>query len=52
MSATVLLVIALIVIIMGILPFYGYSLQWGYGPSGLLTIIVILILILVLTGRV
>lgn len=36
----------------GALPTWGHSKSWGYLPSGALGLIVIILLILVLTGRV
>ncbi len=50
MLYTILLVI-LILLLIGALPAWPYSLGWGYGPSGILGIILIIILILMLTGR-
>ncbi len=50
MLGTILLII-LIVILIGAIPAWPHSRGWGYGPSGILGIIVIVLLILVLTGR-
>ena len=47
---TVLLVI-LIILAMGMSPVFPYSRGWGYGPSGILGTIVIILLILVLLGK-
>jgi hypothetical protein len=49
--STVLLVI-LILLLVGALPNWGYSRGWGYYPSGGIGIILLILLILVLTGRV
>lgn len=46
-----ILLIVLILLLVGALPVYGYSSGWGYGPSGILGVIVVIILVLVLTGR-
>jgi Protein of unknown function (DUF3309) len=51
MLSTVLIVV-LILLLVGAIPSWPYSRGWGYGPSGLLGIILIVILILALTGRV
>jgi hypothetical protein len=48
--STVLLVI-LILLLIGALPNWGYSRGWGYYPSGGIGIILLILLILVLTGR-
>jgi hypothetical protein len=37
--------------LIGVLPTWGHSRSWGYLPSGGLGLIVIILLILVLTGR-
>ena len=50
MLGTILLII-LIVILIGAIPAWPYSRGWGYGPSGILGIVVIVLLILVLMGR-
>jgi Protein of unknown function (DUF3309) len=47
-----LLVIILILILIGALPNWGYSRAWGYGPSGLVGTILIIVVILALLGRV
>jgi len=47
---TILLVI-LILMLLGAVPAWPHSRSWGYGPSGGLGLVVIVLLILVLTGR-
>ena len=47
MLRTVLLVL-LILIILGALPLWPYSTGWGYYPSGGLTLVLIILLVLVL----
>ena len=39
------LLIILILVLVGALPTWGYSRSWGYGPSGVLGVLVILLLI-------
>ena len=51
MLGTVLLII-LILILVGALPTWGYSSGWGYGPSGIVGVVVAILLILVLLGRI
>ena len=46
-----LLIIILILILIGTLPTWPYSRGWGYAPSGVLGLVVIIVLILLLTGR-
>jgi len=51
MLSTVLVVL-LILLLLGAIPSWPYSRGWGYGPSGLLGLVLIVVLILALTGRV
>ena len=51
MLGTILLVL-LILFLIGGLPTWGHSRDWGYGPSGLIGLILVIYLILVLIGRV
>ena len=50
MLGTILLVI-LILLLLGALPTWSHSQSWGYLPSGGLGLVVVVLLILVLTGR-
>ena len=47
-----LLIIILILILIGAMPTWPYSRGWGYAPSGILGIVVVIVLILLLTGRI
>ncbi|WP_084273780.1 DUF3309 family protein [Legionella fairfieldensis] len=49
---TTILLILLILLLIGGLPRWGYSKNWGYGPSGLIGTILIVLIILMLLGRV
>ena len=51
MLSTVLLVV-LVLALIGALPAWPYSSSWGYYPSGGVGIIVLVVLVLLLTGRV
>ncbi len=46
-----ILLVALILMLIGAIPSWSHSRNWGYGPSGSLGIVVVLIAMLVLTGR-
>lgn len=50
MLSTILIIILAIAVI-GSLPRYSYSSAWGYGPSGILGFVLLLVLILALAGR-
>ncbi|CDZ79239.1 hypothetical protein BN59_03557 [Legionella massiliensis] len=47
-----ILIILLILILIGGLPRWNHSKNWGYGPSGLIGTILIVLIILILLGRV
>jgi Protein of unknown function (DUF3309) len=51
MLSTVLIVV-LVLALIGALPTWPYSAGWGFYPSGGLGIIVLVVLVLLLTGRV
>lgn len=46
-----ILVIILILLLVGALPSWPYSANWGYWPSGGLGLILLILLILLLLGR-
>jgi hypothetical protein len=48
--STILLII-LVLLLIGALPTWPYSSGWGYYPSGGLGLVLLILLILVLTGR-
>lgn len=45
---TTILLIILILMLVGGLPRWNYSRNWGYGPSGLVTLLLIILLIYML----
>jgi hypothetical protein len=47
---SLLLLIILILLLVGALPNFGYH-SYGYAPSGLVGVVVIILLVLLLTGR-
>jgi hypothetical protein len=51
MSLGTILLIVLVILLLGALPAWPYSTGWGYYPSGGLGLLLIVLLILVFTGR-
>ncbi len=47
-----LLIVILILILIGAIPSWPYSRGWGYGPSGIVGLLLVILLILMLMGRV
>jgi hypothetical protein len=52
MPLTTLLIIVLVLILIGAIPSWPHSRNWGYGPSGIVGVVLFILLILVLLGRV
>ncbi|MBU1263427.1 MAG: DUF3309 domain-containing protein [Hydrogenophilales bacterium 17-64-65] len=50
MLGTILLVI-LILMLLGAVPRWSHSKNWGYGPSGGLGLVLVIVIILLLMGR-
>jgi hypothetical protein len=48
MTLTTLLVILLVLVLIGALPVYPYSRDWGYFPSGSLAVIVAVVAVMLL----
>jgi hypothetical protein len=51
MTVSALVLILLILLLVGALPAWPYSRDWGYYPSGGLGVVVLVLVILLLTGR-
>jgi Protein of unknown function (DUF3309) len=49
---TTVLIIILILILLGAVPSWPYSRRWGYGPSGLVGLILVIVLILLLLHKI
>ena len=47
-----LLIVLLIILLLGALPSWPYSRGWGYGPSGLLGVFLLAVVVLLLMGRI
>jgi Protein of unknown function (DUF3309) len=52
MTLSAILLIVLILILIGALPVWSYSKSWGYYPGSAAGLVVIILLILLLTGRI
>jgi len=51
MSLGTIVLIVLILILAGVIPTWPHSRSWGYGPSGGLGLVVIILVVLLLMGR-
>ena len=52
MSIGTILLIILILMLVGALPSWLHSKSWGYGPSGGLGLVVIVLIVLLLMGKI
>ncbi|HXR63568.1 MAG TPA: DUF3309 family protein [Rudaea sp.] len=50
MGAILLIVVVLMLI--GVIPNWPHSRSWGYGPSGILGLVVVVVLVLLVLGRI
>ena len=52
MTLSTILLIIVILLLIGALPTWPYSSGWGYGPGGIVGLVLIVLVILMLMGRV
>ena len=52
MSIGTILLIVLVLMLVGALPSWSHSKNWGYGPSGGLGFVVVVLIVLVLMGKI
>ncbi|HEY6528922.1 MAG TPA: DUF3309 family protein [Cellvibrionaceae bacterium] len=52
MSLINIILVVLILIFLGVLPTWPHSSAWGYYPSGGLGLIILILIVLIVTGRV
>ena len=52
MSISTILLIIVILMLIGAVPSWPHSKDWGYGPSGGLGLVVLILIILLLMGRI
>ena len=51
MSLGLILLIVLVLLLIGAVPAWPYSQSWGYFPSGILGIVVLIVVLLAVTGQ-
>jgi hypothetical protein len=49
---SLILIIILVLLLVGGLPVFPHSRSWGYGPSGILGAVLVVLLILLLLGKI
>ncbi len=51
MAVSTILLVVLVLLLIGAVPAWPYSRGWGYGPSGILGLVFVVLLVLLLMGR-
>ena len=51
MTLGTILIVVLILILIGAVPAWPHSRGWGYGPSGIVGVVILVLVFLLLTGR-
>ncbi len=51
MSLGTIILIVLVLLLVGAIPTWGHSRSWGFGPSGGIGLVLVVVLVLLLTGR-
>lgn len=46
-----ILIVLLVLALLGTIPTWGHSREWGYGPSGGIGIVLLILVVLVMSGR-
>ena len=52
MSIGTILIVILLLAVLGVIPTWGHSANWGYLPSGGLGVLLLIVVVLVVTGRI
>ena len=52
MSLGTMLLVILVLALVGVIPTWSHSREWGYGPSGGVGLILVIVLILFLLGKI
>jgi hypothetical protein len=51
MSLGTILLIVLVLMLVGVVPVWPHARSWGYGPSGILGVVLVVVVVLLLMGR-
>ena len=51
MSIGMILLIVLVLVLLGVMPVWPHARSWGYGPTGIVGVILVIVLVMFLAGR-
>jgi hypothetical protein len=49
---TTILIVVVVLMLLGAFPKWNHSREWGYGPSGGVGLVLVILVLLMLTGRI
>jgi hypothetical protein len=52
MTIGTIILVVLVLLLIGSIPRWSYSRQWGYGPTGGLSLVVLIVAVLIFMGRI
>jgi len=52
MTLGMVLVIVLVLALLGVIPTWPHSRSWGYGPSGVVGLVVVVLVVMLVTGNI
>lgn len=52
MSIGTILLVVLILILLGVVPLWPHSREWGYAPSGIVGLLLVILIVLFVLGRI
>ena len=52
MGIGTILLVVLVLVLVGVIPTWPHSKSWGYGPSGIVGVLLVVLLVLFLMGRI
>jgi len=52
MTLGTILLVVLVLVLLGVVPTWPHSRSWGYGPSGMVGVIVLVLVVMLVTGNI
>ena len=52
MSLGTILLIVLVLMLLGVIPTWPHSKSWGYAPSGVVSLLVVVLVVMLVTGNI
>lgn len=52
MTLGTILLVVLVLLLLGVIPTWSHSRSWGYGPSGVVGVLAVVLVVLLVTGNI